>query len=199
MVARAGERQVTDVKKEPAVRAMPQHVMRRKLFALYYVGEAHGNGTLAAQMAGFSEKTAYAKANTLLKEPDVIAEIDRMRESILSKAEAIAVVDKARVLKELERIALCDPAEVFDPITQRALNVRTMPEHARRALRSVKVKRIGTTFEETVEFSFWPKIEALVNLGKELGMFVNKLEVKNTTLEELIRDATTEEEDALFV
>jgi hypothetical protein len=192
---------MTGKKATTAPRAIPQHVMRRKLFALFYLGEANGNGTLAAQMAGFSERTAYAKANTLLKEPDVIAEIDRVRGSIIAKAEALAVIDKARVLKELEHIGFSDPAAWFDP-DNTVRHIREMPEDARRALKSVKVKRDGrgrSAISETVEFAFWPKIEALVNLGKELGMFVNKVEVKNTTLEDLIRDATTEEEDALFV
>lgn len=139
-------------------------LMRRKLFVLYMAGEADGNATLAAEMCGYSKRSAHELGSRLARDPLIAAEIERKRAQILAKAEVVAVVDKARILKELERLALADPREMF-AVDGQLLAVRDMPEDIRRSIKSVKV----FAGKLTTEISFWSKPDTLIQLGRELG------------------------------
>ena len=72
---------------------------RRLAFAKEYV--KLGVGTVAAKNAGYSENSAYNEANRLLKNDDVIAEIERIR----AKAERAETVTRAYVVAGLQDIA----------------------------------------------------------------------------------------------
>jgi hypothetical protein len=54
------------------------------------------------------------------------------------------------------------------------------------------------TTKEGIEVKIHDQQAALVNVGKHLGMFVDKLEVKNTTLEDIIRAAAAETRRAML-
>lgn len=45
--------------------------LKRKAFVRFYLGEAQGNATRAAIMAGYSQKTARQQASDLLTRPDI--------------------------------------------------------------------------------------------------------------------------------
>ncbi len=72
---------------------------RRLAFAKEYV--RLGNGTVTAKNAGYSENSAYNEANRLLKNDDVVAEIERIR----AKAERAETVTRAYVTAGLQDIA----------------------------------------------------------------------------------------------
>ena len=72
---------------------------RRLAFAKEYV--RLGNGTVAAKNAGYSENSAYNEANRLLKNDDVVAEIQRIR----AKTERANTVTRAYVIAGLQDIA----------------------------------------------------------------------------------------------
>ena len=72
---------------------------RRLAFAKEYV--RLGIGTIAAKNAGYSENSAYNEANRLLKNDDVVAEIERIR----AKAERADTVTRAYVIAGLQELA----------------------------------------------------------------------------------------------
>ena len=72
---------------------------RRLAFAKEYV--RLGNGTIAAKNTGCSENSAYNEANRLLKNDDVVAEIERIR----AKTERAETVTRAYVVADLQDIA----------------------------------------------------------------------------------------------
>lgn len=91
------------------------------------------------------------------------------------------------VVTELKRIAFSDPAHVFDS-ENRLCPVRAMPQPTRRAVSSIKVKRVGGDDPcEVIEIKFWDKTAALTLLGKHLGMLTEKVEISGSvSLRELL-------------
>jgi len=69
------------------------------MFAKEYV--RLGVGTTAAKNAGYAKNSAYNEANRLLKNDEVLAEIDRIR----AKAERADTVSRAYVVAGLQDIA----------------------------------------------------------------------------------------------
>jgi hypothetical protein len=85
----------------------------------------------------------------------------------------------ARVLEEIARLAFSDIGQVLDfsgthPRLRPACDI---PEDARRALTSVKVKRYaegrgeGAGEVEVTEIKLWDKLAALEKAGRHLGLF----------------------------
>lgn len=153
-------------------------VLRRRLFVLALLQDPTRNATRAAETAGYSSRSAYAQGHRLLKDQEIQAEMARFRDTVTMKAVERAAVDKARVLKELEHLAFSDIGEVLDFSGEklRLLASNEISEDARRALKSVKVKRYtegrgdAAQVVEIIEFTFWNKLEALLKLGAELGL-----------------------------
>lgn len=105
----------------------------------------------AALRAGYDSQVAAGAATTLLREPQIMAEIDRVKES-----RAVRVgISIDRGLLEIARVATYDPADCFDD-DGRPLSIHEMPEDTRRAISSFKVGADGS-----VEFKFVPKMDAL--------------------------------------
>jgi phage terminase small subunit len=109
------------------------------------------NGTQAAKRAGYAANSAAETASKLLRNPKVRAMLDQRT----NEAEAIAVVDKAWVLTKLRENV------------ERAMQERAVTD------------REG---EETGEFKYDGAVanKALELLGKDLGMFVQKVELSGS-------------------
>ena len=60
---------------------MPALSERRRRFVDAYMGEAPGNATKAAELAGYSPKTAYAQGSRLLKNAEIRQAIDARQET----------------------------------------------------------------------------------------------------------------------
>ena len=120
------------------------------------------NGKQAAIRAGYSAKTAEVTAAKLLRNVKVQAEISRRQKDLQKRTE----VSQDRVVKELARIAFVDASVVcvtdFDKLT----------DDQRAAIQGIKPTNFGW------EIKLCDKIKALELLGRHIGMFTDKLEVK---------------------
>lgn len=149
---------------------------QQEAFCQHYT--KHWNASRAAREAKYSEKTAGIQGyqqlqNTLIKE-----RIAQLTEHALREAG----ITRERVLSELARIAMVDPAAAYGE-DGKILPIRAMPEDVRRAVLKIE------TFEEyegrgemrehigdTQKIEFGPKKAALDTLAKYLGMLPDKLE-----------------------
>ena len=154
------------------------------------------NGTQAAIRAGYSEKTAAATAARLLRNVNIQAEISRRQKDLQRRTE----VTQERVVMELARVAFADATD-FVQVETRIINrgeVKVPIELAvhketaelsadqRAAIASIKQGANG------VEIKLHDKIKALELLGRHIGMFNDKLDIKATISENPFAGLSTE-------
>ena len=148
----------------------------RELFAREYLKDF--NATQAAVRAGYSAKTAGSQGHRLLKSPTVREAVETANAGAVKEGE----ISVERVVEKLAIIAFADPRECFDH-RGRFLRIRQMPENARRALASFKVKKFRDLdchrpgkrhLGRRYICRFSDKIKALTMLGKYLNMFPGK-------------------------
>lgn len=82
----------------------------KRLFVLEYLADPVMNATQAAIRAGYSERTAKAKASSLLSEPEIKAMVDKEIEARAKRTEITA----DRVLREYARLGFYDPRKLFN-------------------------------------------------------------------------------------
>ena len=142
------------------------------------------NATQAAIRAGYSEKTAGSQAFDLLKKPEIQKEIQALESRIENKV----IITKDKILRELSLIGFANLADyvTIDDTTGcvQAIGIDSLPAGASRAIKKVKERRVikstasgDEVLESTFEFELHDKQTALVNMGKELGMFRDKHEI----------------------
>lgn len=142
------------------------------------------NGKQAAIRAGYSAKTAEATAARLLRNVKVQAEISRRQKDLQRRTE----ISQDRVVKELARVAFADVAD-YVQVETRIINrgdievplelavhkeTAELSADQRAAIASIKQGANG------IEIKLHDKIKALELLGRHIGMFNDKLEVKAT-------------------
>ena len=120
------------------------------------------NATQAAIRAGYSEKTAAATAARLLRNVNIQNEISRRQKDLQKRTE----VSQDRVVKELARIAFADASVVC------VTDFNKLTDDQRAAIQGVRPTNFGW------EIKLCDKIKALELLGRHIGMFTDKLEVK---------------------
>jgi len=154
---------------------------KRAAFCREFVADY--NGTQAAIRAGYSKRTANEQAPRLLANVSIQKEIAR-RESLIQNKIFIC---KEKILRELAMLGFSD---IKDHVTidavgcVQAVGIDNLPIGASRAVKKVKEKRIiksvqgtkdkpseDTILESTFEFELHDKINPLIQMGKELGMF----------------------------
>ena len=143
------------------------------------------NGTQAAIRAGYSERSARSIAGRLLTKDNIQREISRRQKDLQRRTE----VSQDRVVKELARIAFADATDYVqvetrtvekNDGTELSYQTVTLTETAelsadqRAAIAGIKQGTNG------VEVKLHDKIKALELLGRHIGMFNDKLEVKAT-------------------
>ena len=147
---------------------------KQKLFVEEYLIDL--NATQAAIRAGYSPDTAKEIGFENLTKPNIRNAIDKA----LAERSRRTGINQDRVLMELARIALLNPANVVD------FNNATIREDATpddlAAVASVKVKRFPTKEGEGIEreIKFYDKNKALDAIGRHMGMFKDKVEVSGT-------------------
>lgn len=128
------------------------------------------NATQAAVRAGYSANGATVWGHKLRHDPRLVPLIEKAIAGASRKARLTA----ERVLEEMARLALFDPAEMYDDAGN-LLPVRQMPPHVRAALASVEVETVGET-KRTAKLKLWSKPDALRMLGQHFRLLRDVME-----------------------
>lgn len=162
-----------------------------ELFCQRYVLDFNGSQAYKHVYPDTGDDAARSSASTLLTNPNIQRRIDQLMEHRLAAVRVTA----DRVLHELERLAMVDPAEAYTPDGQ-LKPMHEIPEDLRRSIAAIEVDELfagkGDAREQigyTKKIKFWPKEKALEQLGKYLKMFSDRLDVNHTgklTLEDLV-------------
>lgn len=130
------------------------------------------NGTQAYRKAfpSATYHTARNEAAKLLAKPCIKKELRAAQAAARQKLR----VSAERVNREVARIAFADLLDIETP-DGRLRSLRDIPIDLRRAIASVKVRRVKSlgNDEETVdvvEYKLWPKMAAIESLMKRLGL-----------------------------
>lgn len=159
---------------------------KQKLFVDEYLIDL--NATQAAIRAGYSPNNADKIGSELLGKTRVSDAISKA----MAERSRRTGINQDRILMELAKIALVNPANVVD-FDEATILDSALPEDLA-AVASVKVKRFPTKEGEGIEreIKFYDKTKALDLAGRHLGMFKDKLEVsgaletERTKLDDLI-------------
>lgn len=153
--------------------------LQQKFISEYMVDQ---NATQAYLRASpkVGEESARRLGAKLLTNVDIKAETQRRMDVLLDKVEITA----QRILEEIVHTATFDPKEMFDEAGN-LLHIKDMPEHVRRAIGTVKVRREfnGETDSETgakiydtiYEVKQHDKLKGLELLGRNKVLFTDKL------------------------
>lgn len=151
------------------------------LFVQYYLIDR--NATQAAIKAGFSKKTAHVQGGRLLRNAAIAAAISKKTEKVMEKLD----ISRERIQLELCRMGLANmqdymrvgpsgaPVTDFSDLTRdqaAALQEITVEEFTDGRSDKRKVRR--------VKFKLADKTNALLALGKDLGMFRERHEHNHT-------------------
>lgn len=131
----------------------------------------------AHKAAGFSG--SKAAASLMANRPEIKARVKELTESATAKASAKLAISKERVMEELARIGFSDLRKLFDE-SGGLKPIHELDDDTAAAIGSIEVvtsKPRGGEVEYTHKFKAWDKQSALVNLGKELGMFKQGVDV----------------------
>ncbi len=159
------------------------------------------NSTQAAIRAGYNANNADVQGPRLLGNVGIAAAIAEAQAERSRRTEITA----DNVLRELARIGFSDVMKHYAlDESGRVVLTEEAPEGASAAVASMKRKvRTFTTkdgdSEETVEteYKVWDKNTALVNIGKHLGMFVDRHEITGKDGQPLIKTFLNVDTDAV--
>lgn len=140
---------------------------KQKLFVEEYLIDL--NATQAAIRAGYSPETAGSIGSENLKKPEIRARIDKA----MAERSKRTGISQDRVLLELAKIGFANIKDVVDPKTAEVLPDAKEEDLA--CIQSLKVK--PGEFGTEREVKMYDKKGALVDLGRHLGMFKDKVEV----------------------
>ena len=160
------------------------------------------NATQAAIKAGYSEKTARSQGQRLLTNVDIRAAIDEARKAAAERART----DATRVLEEVAAVAFSDIGHILDfsGPAPRLRPVNEIPEAARRAIASIKLKRYTegkgdqAREAEVLELRLWNKNDALDKLMKHLRLFNERAEPTGTDPQDSGRPVSDQERREFF-
>lgn len=136
------------------------------------------NATKAAIRAGYSKKTAEQYGHQLLKKTSVAEAVAAGR----AKLSARVQITQERVIDELAKIGFSDIRKMFTP-GGNLLPIHDLDDDAAACLSSIEVvtrKAPGgedVEVEHVAKIKVWDKRAALVDIGKHLGMFKEKVEL----------------------
>lgn len=136
------------------------------------------NATQAAIRAGYSAKTARQIADENLSKPDIAAAVEKAMAERALRTE----ITQDMVLRELAKIGFSDIRKLFTEDGS-LLPVAELSDDAAACLASIEIvtrKVRGGDDDETENVSkikVWDKRAALVDIGKHLGMFRERVEL----------------------
>lgn len=135
------------------------------------------NGTQAAIRAGYSEKTAQAISAENLSKPIIKAALDAARQKMAERTN----ITQDEVLRQFARIGFADMRSMFtESGALKPLSDLTLEEAA--SISSIEVvtnqlpaiKGGPAEVEYVHKIRFWDKVGALTQIGRHLGMFLDK-------------------------
>lgn len=127
------------------------------------------NATQAAIRAGYSPDTAGSIGAENLKKPEIKSRIDKA----MAERSRRTGINQDRVLLELARIGFAKITDVVDPDTAKIKTDASEDDLA--CIQSIKIK--PNEFGTEREVRLYDKKSALVDLGKHLGMFKDKIDL----------------------
>lgn len=127
------------------------------------------NATQAAIRAGYSSDTAGSIGAENLKKPEIKSKIDKA----MAERSKRTGISQDRVLLELARIGFAKITDVVDPDTAKIKADASEDDLA--CIQSIKIK--PNEFGTEREVRLYDKKSALVDLGKHLGMFKDKIDL----------------------
>lgn len=127
------------------------------------------NATQAAIRAGYSPHTAKDIGCENLAKPNIAAAISKA----MAERSRRTGINQDRVLQELARIGFAKITDVVDPETAKILPDASEDDLA--CIQSIKIK--PNEFGTEREVKLYDKKSALVDLGKHLGLFKDKMEL----------------------
>lgn len=154
---------------------------REARFVDAYIGEAAGNGTEAARLAGYKGSASVLKvqASRLLTRANVQAALAERRKAQIASADLSA----ARVLEELRRLAFSDIGVLFDDAGNlRPLHQLTPEQRACIAGVEVVIKnaKAGDGQTDTVhKIKVWDKPRSLEMLAKHFALLTEVVRVED--------------------
>jgi phage terminase small subunit len=141
------------------------------------------NATQAAIRAGYSAKTANEQASRLLANVKIAEAVAAAQQERSERTE----ITQDMVLRELAKIGFSDVRSLFDD-GGRLHHVTLLSDEAAAAIQSIEVdtkrsrrmggegERVEFEAEATLKIKLWDKQAALVNIGRHLGMFTDKVQ-----------------------
>lgn len=140
---------------------------KQKIFVEEYLIDL--NATQAAIRAGYSPATAKEIGCENLTKPNISAAISQA----MAERSRRTGINQDRVLQELARIGFAKITDVVDPDTARIRSDASDDDLA--CIQSIKIK--PNEFGTEREVKLYDKKSALVDLGKHLGLFKDKMEL----------------------
>ena len=128
------------------------------------------NATQAAIRAGYSPHTAKDIGCENLAKPNIAAAVSQA----MAERSRRTGINQDRVLQELARIGFAKITDVVDPETAKIRPDASDDDLA--CIQSIKIK--PSEFGTEREVKLYDKKSALVDLGKHLGLFKDKVELK---------------------
>lgn len=151
------------------------------------------NAAKAAIRAGYSSRTAKQIGQENLTKPDLQAAIDKA----MAKRSRRTGINQDRVIDELARIALVNPADVVD-VDSAAVKADANREDTA-CIAGVRIRTLVTKDGPVVEreVKFYDKVRALELLGKHLGLFTDRVKLENIVPVVVCGDILQDEESSI--
>lgn len=157
--------------------------VRAKLFCTYIVEGM--SGVDAAIKAGYAANSARIMASRLMKTPKIIELIAELRKPAIEKAQ----VSEEYVLVKLKRFAEANVKDYFD-FSKGTMSLKDFTELTKEqtdCIQEIKETKDG------IQFKLVDKKGSVVDIGKSLNMFNDKVDVSHSgEVNIVIRDLTNE-------
>jgi phage terminase small subunit len=146
------------------------------------------NGAKAAIRAGYSERTAKAMAGKLMANPEIRAAIDTAiaergrrnhltQDMVVRELRRIGFADIRKLVRWGAGLVVPDPADPDGDEVVIRHGVQAVPSDEIDDDTAAAIVEVSQTKDGTVRFKLADKRAALVDLGKHLGMFRERVEL----------------------
>jgi len=168
------------IKGERAGTSAASSEQRRLLFVELYIANG-GNGSAAAEEAGYAPSSAHRMASIILARDDVKEMLKARRTVLQEKYE----LKSDSVIAALASIVYSDPRKAFDK-NGALLPVHEWPDSVAAGIASIEVDEIASgkgdervVIGHTKKVKFWDKVSAIDKAMKHLGLFEKNNQQKN--------------------